>query len=76
MVFEAYFGRSPSGRAFVNGASGAVSTLRASIPNAGVVALGSARQAGDLALYVGSRTGSGDGFVCAHPARRPGAGWA
>ena len=41
-----------------------------------VVALGSARQAGDLALYVGSRTGPGDGFVCAHPARRPGAGWA
>ena len=41
-----------------------------------VVALGSARQVADLALYVGSRTEPGKGAVSAHPARRPGAGWA
>ena len=73
LSFFMLFGRSPSGRAFVNGASRAVSTLRASIPNVGFVACGSAGQAADPALYVSSRTGPGEGYVIAHPARRPGA---
>ena len=58
VFFDALFGRSPSGRAFVNGASklsppfGLQSLTRGS----GVSTPDSARQAPDLALHVGSRT--------------------